>query len=586
MRPIFVVAPPRSGSALLVETLRHAPDVLVAPGALDACIAARCGDRESLTATDATPEIAGALRDALATLAGDARLLDASPLHCQRVPFLHAVFPDATFVYVYREPRRALHDMERPAGESLEELARRWNATTSRLLDDLDALPPGAWMVTAYRPLTAEPQTAVAAVATFLGVRWDGRLPPAPTAETPPPPEIVSELEAVEGITREVAARARDVFARPPARPAPTRARALEIARAEDAVPFRSVSTPSFPDLLWRLGISLVVSTYQSSRLILVRAANATTLNTHFRTFRSPMGVAIANGRLAVGTECQVWEYRNQPAVAPKVEPAGTHDACYVPRKIHVTGDIRVHEIAFAADALWIVNTRFSALCTLDDASSFVPRWRPPFVTHLAAEDRCHLNGMAVVDGRVRYVTALGATNSAGGWREGKATGGLLLDVDSGERVLSGLSMPHSPRRHDDRFFILESGRGSLATADLATGRVETIAELPGFTRGLAFAGPFAFVGLSQVRETNVFGGLPLTERATERQCGVYVVDLRRGQVVAFLRFEGDVREIFDIQVLHGTRYPELLELSSPLVSSSFTIPDAALPDLAAGVRL
>jgi len=346
-----------------------------------------------------------------------------------------------------------------------------------------------------------------------------------------------------------------------------------------DAAPFRSVATSTFPDLLQRLGVTLVVSTYQSGRLVLVRAEDAWTLNTHFRMFRSPMGVAVGKGRLAVGTEREVWDFRNVPAVTAQLEQPRKHDACFVPRKIHVTGDIRVHEIAFASNELWIVNTRFSALCTLDADSSFVPRWRPPFVTHLAAEDRCHLNGMAIDGDRVRYVTALGATNTAGGWRENKAGGGLLLDVDSGEIVLGGLSMPHSPRLYDGRFFLLESGKGTFAAADLAAGRVETIAELPGFTRGLAFAGPFAFVGLSQVRETNVFGGLPLTERLAERQCGVWAVDLRSGAVAGFLRFEGDVREIFDVQVMHGIRYPELLEINSPLVAASFSVPDASLAE-------
>jgi uncharacterized protein (TIGR03032 family) len=348
-----------------------------------------------------------------------------------------------------------------------------------------------------------------------------------------------------------------------------------------DSASFRSVSTQSFPMLLRQLGITLVVSTYQSGRLILVRAETATSLNTHFRMFESPMGIAVGTGRIAIGTEKQVWDYRNVPAVAARLEPTDKHDACFIPRKIHVTGDIRVHEIGFAGGELWLVNTRFSTLCTLDDDSSFVPRWRPPFVTHLAPEDRCHLNGMSIIDDRIRFVSALGTTNTAGGWREHKASGGVLLDVDSGEVVLHGLSMPHSPRRHDGRFFILESGKGTIATADLASGRVETVAELPGFTRGLAFAGPFAFVGLSQVRESNIFGGIPLTERVAERQCGVYVVDLRNGQAVAFLRFEGDVQEIFDVQVLHGVRYPELLELSSPLVATSFTVPDEALADFA-----
>jgi uncharacterized protein (TIGR03032 family) len=336
----------------------------------------------------------------------------------------------------------------------------------------------------------------------------------------------------------------------------------------------------TFPQLLHRLGVSLLVTTYQSGRLIIVRAENATTLNTHFRMFHRPMGVAVADGRIVLGTEREVWDYRNQPALTGKLDPPEKHDACFLPRNMHVTGDIRIHEVGFAAGELWVVNTRFSALCTLDADNSFVPRWRPSFVTHLAAEDRCHLNGMAIVDERVKYVTALGTTNVAGGWREKKAGGGVLLDVDTGETVLHGLSMPHSPRLYGGRFWILESGKGTLAVADLAADRVETVAELPGFTRGLAFAGPFAFVGLSQVRESNPnFGGIPLAERVAERSCGVWAVDLRTGQIVAFLKFEGNVQEIFDIQVL-PMRYPEILESSAELVGVSYTLPDAALAEV------
>jgi uncharacterized protein (TIGR03032 family) len=276
-----------------------------------------------------------------------------------------------------------------------------------------------------------------------------------------------------------------------------------------------------------------------------------------------------------------VWDYRNQREITDRLEPKGRHDACFVPRNVHYTGDIRIHEVGFASNELWVVNTRFSALCTFDADHSFIPRWRPKFVTHLAPEDRCHLNGMSLIDGRVRYVTALAETNEPQGWREAKATGGILIDVDSGEIVARGLSMPHSPRWYAGRFWILESGKGTIATLDLASGRVETIAELPGFTRGLAFAGPFAFVGLSQVRESNIFGGIPLVDRLKERLCGVWVLDLRSGQVVAFLHFQGAVQEIFDVQVLHGLRYPELLEPSSELLATSYVVPDAALADVA-----
>jgi len=345
--------------------------------------------------------------------------------------------------------------------------------------------------------------------------------------------------------------------------------------------PFRSVATSSFAQILHQLGITLAVTTYQSGRVVLLRAPNAATLNTHFRMFRSPMGLALAHNRLAIGCEREIWDYRNMPEVGRKLEPPELHDGCFVPRNVHYTGDIRIHEIGFAADGeLWAVNTRFSTLCTIDRDHSFVPRWRPPFITHLAPEDRCHLNGMTMVDGAVRYVTALGETNAVAGWRETKASGGIVMEVPSGRIVLRGLSMPHSPRIHNGHFWLLESGKGEFNRADLATGAVETIAQLPGFTRGLAFAGPFAFIGLSQVRESNIFGGIPLTDRVEDRRCGVWVIDLRTRGIVAFLQFEGDVREIFDVQVLSRMRYPDLLEPDDALVGVSYVLPDEALKDV------
>jgi uncharacterized protein (TIGR03032 family) len=265
--------------------------------------------------------------------------------------------------------------------------------------------------------------------------------------------------------------------------------------------------------------------------------------------------------------------------VAARLEAAGPVDTCFVPRRRHATGDVRVHDLTFAGDELWLVATRFSCLATLDEHHSFVPRWRPPFVSALAPEDRCHLNGLAVLDGAPRYVTALAATDTRQGWRPGKLDGGLVVDVDTGEVVTTGLCMPHSPRWHDGRLWVLESGRGGLGTIDPDTGRYEEVARLPGFTRGLAFAGGVAFVGLSQVRES-VFDGLPL--EADGRQCGVWVVDLADGRTVGLLRFEGEVQEVYDVLVLPGTRWPELVEPGSELVDSVFQLPDAALADVPA----
>jgi uncharacterized protein (TIGR03032 family) len=224
---------------------------------------------------------------------------------------------------------------------------------------------------------------------------------------------------------------------------------------------------------------------------------------------------------------------------------------------------------------LWLVNTRFSCLCSLDTANSFVPRWRPPFVSALAAEDRCHLNGMAVVDGRPAYVTALGKTDAARGWRDNKRNGGLLLSVPKGDVVIEGLSMPHSPRWYRGNLLLLESGTGSLGVVDQKAGRYEPVAELPGFTRGLDFCERYAFIGLSQVRESAVFSDLPITERA-ERFSGVWVVDLTTGQTVAFVRFEAAVQEIFAVQVLPRLRYPDLINDDEAILSHSFVLPETA----------
>ncbi|MGO9469580.1 MAG: TIGR03032 family protein [Isosphaeraceae bacterium] len=357
--------------------------------------------------------------------------------------------------------------------------------------------------------------------------------------------------------------------------------------KTEPPAPLRAVHTPNFPALLRQFGASLLVTTYQAGKLVMVRD-EGDHLNTHFRAFQAPMGMAISGDRLAFGTTIQVWEFVDVPAVAARLEPPGRHDACFLPRSSHITGNIQIHEMAWGAGAaLWVVNTRFSCLCTIDGSASFTPQWRPPFVSALEPTDRCHLNGLGMVDGRPRYVTALGETDEPAGWRANKAKGGILLDVASGEVITRGLSMPHSPRWYAGRLWVCESGAGTFGFIDPHTGKYAPIAEVPGFTRGLDFAGSLAFVGLSQVRESAVFSGIPITERLNEdqRTCGVCAIDLRSGQVVALLRFETAVQEVFAVTVLPGRRYPELINDDEKLLENSFVVPDAALADVPAALR-
>ena len=534
------------------------------------------------------------------------RMLEKTPKNALRVPFLNAVFPDALFVYLYRDPRPSIASMieawetqrfvtypQLPEwegepwslllppgwrdlrGASLAEIAAaQWDTTTRPLLADLEKLPPQRWCVVDYDAFVADPRADVERVCDFAGVSYDDvTAEPLPlsrhTVSEPAPDKWRAredEMRDAVGRTDESAAAARDLIARPrPARrdpgPPPERLRSSSSTAAprgarSDRRVARGVDLPDGPGR--------------------DRAPRGRRGQHPFPAFDGPMGIAYDDGRLAIGTRTQIQEFRDVPTIAAAL--GAGHDACFVPRRAHHTGDVRVHDLAYAGDELWFVATRFSCLATLDDAHSFVPRWTPPFISGLAAEDRCHLNGLCVVDDEVRYVTALGESDAPGGWRENRARGGVVIDVDSGATIASGLSMPHSPRWHDGRLWVLESGEGGLGILDPETGAYETIARLPGFTRGLSFHGDLAFVGLSEVREGVTFGGLPLTARLEERECGVWVVDVTSGETVAYLRFEDLVEELFEVALLPGLRFPEIAEPDSPAVASAFVVPPVSSP--------
>ncbi|MCA9211946.1 MAG: TIGR03032 family protein [Planctomycetales bacterium] len=350
-----------------------------------------------------------------------------------------------------------------------------------------------------------------------------------------------------------------------------------------DGSQLQSVHTDNLPRILDRFGCSVAVTTYQAGKLILLRSDGAG-LNTHFRSFTQPMGLALSSSRLAIGTDMQIWEYHNVPAVNDKVDTARTHDACFLPRLAHHTGNIQIHEMGWVDNELWFVNTLFSCLCTRSDEHSFVPCWRPPFVTAYAPEDRCHLNGMCVVNGEVRYVTALGRSDTQGGWRDNKKSGGVLIDVPTGEIIASNLCMPHSPRYYGDRLWVLNSGEGGVGVVDRNSGCYDEIARLPGFTRGLCFHGRLAFIGLSQVRDSAVFSGIPVAE-LEERTCGVWVLNIDTGETVGFVRFEEAVREIFAVEMLPGYRFPDVINDNRELMASSYVLPDEALRDVPVGIR-
>ncbi len=321
----------------------------------------------------------------------------------------------------------------------------------------------------------------------------------------------------------------------------------------------RYVASDHFAPLLEQLGISLIVSTYQAGKLIVVGARSGR-MTLEFHNFDRPMGVAhSASGQLAVAARNSIWMLRSAPDIVPRLPTAVRYDHCYLARQAQVTGEIQTHEMAWCGDELWFVNTLFSCLATSHPQHNFVPRWRPRFISGLAAEDRCHLNGMALAGGRPAWVTALGETDTPAGWRPNRAAGGVLIHVDSNEVVLRGLSMPHSPRvANDGGLVLLDSGTGRVGRVDTQRGVLEPIVQLPGYVRGMGLLDRWGWVGLSKIRETSTFGGVPIAERAEDLKCGVAFVDMVAGQTVATLEFQSGVDEIFDVTVLPGHRHVTL----------------------------
>jgi uncharacterized protein (TIGR03032 family) len=307
--------------------------------------------------------------------------------------------------------------------------------------------------------------------------------------------------------------------------------------------------------------LSVALTTYQVGKLYFIGLKPDNGLSVFERSFNRCMGLCTTPNGLYMSSLYQVWRFEN---VLEAGQQQDGYDRLYVPQVGYTTGDLDIHDMAMGNDGrLVFVNTLFGCLATLSESHSFKPLWRPPFISKLAAEDRCHLNGLAMKDGQPAYVTAVSQSDVADGWREHRTSGGVVIDVTSNEIVCTGLSMPHSPRWHNDRLWLLNSGTGDFGYVDLESGRFESLCFCPGYMRGLSFCGHFALVGLSKPRQNKTFSGLALDDnlksRNAEARCGVQVIDLRTGDAVHWLRMEGVVEELYDVVVLPNVRRPMAL---------------------------
>lgn len=321
----------------------------------------------------------------------------------------------------------------------------------------------------------------------------------------------------------------------------------------------------NFTHWLHEQKVSLAFSTYQAGKLFLIGLKQDGKLSVFERTFERAMGLCVQDRALYLATIYQIWRFEN-------MLEAGQHyqgyDALYVPQMSSVTGDIDVHDVVVdKQDQLYFANTLFSCVAEVSPTHSFKPYWQPPFISKLAAEDRCHLNGLAMENNAPAYVTAVSTTDVHEGWREHRRDGGIVMDIRSNEIIAEGLSMPHSPRMHEGSLYFLNSGEGELVKLNPATGAREVICFCPGYARGLSFVVDYAVIGLSKPRENKSFNGLNLNEKLEDKKisprCGLQVVNLRTGDVEHTLAVEGIVTEIYDVAALLGITTPMAIGLKS-----------------------
>jgi uncharacterized protein (TIGR03032 family) len=326
---------------------------------------------------------------------------------------------------------------------------------------------------------------------------------------------------------------------------------------------FEITTSRQFLDWMDEQNLSLAFTTYQIGKLFTLGLKANGELAVFERTFNRCMGLcptARGNG-FWMSSLYQIWRFENSLAPGELVD---SYDRLFIPQLSITTGDCDIHDIAVDADErLLFVNTLFSCLATTSHTHSFRPIWRPPFISRFAAEDRCHLNGLAMREGQAAYVTAVAATDAADGWREHRISGGVAIDVQTNEIVASGLSMPHSPRWYRGELWLCNSGTGEFGRINLVTGHFEPLAFCAGYLRGVAFHGNYALLGTSKPRHTRTFSGLPLDQALAKRQvesrCGIQVVDLRSGDAVHWISIEGTVVELYDVMTLPGVRNPSLI---------------------------
>jgi uncharacterized protein (TIGR03032 family) len=340
----------------------------------------------------------------------------------------------------------------------------------------------------------------------------------------------------------------------------------------EPLAPFSCVYSLNIPELLMQLGCTIAITTYQAGKLLFIGAKDNNALIQLGKNMEKPMGLAFDGERLAVAGRQNVLIYSAAPILAKDYpRKPDTYDNLFLPRAQYYTSLLDIHDLVWVQSKLLMVNTRFSCLAWLDDKYTFLPVWKPKFVTELVPEDRCHLNGVALEADKPVYVSMLGKSDEVNGWRNNKASGGVIMDIESNEIVASELAMPHTPRLIDGSLYVLQSAKGELIKIDTATGRYEVIKKFNGYVRGMAYCKGYLFIGFSRIRAThNVFSNLPVSESATH--AGVAVMHLATATVAGEIIYQNSVEEIYDLQIIPNMR-PGMVNFDQEEKDMAISIP-------------
>lgn len=315
----------------------------------------------------------------------------------------------------------------------------------------------------------------------------------------------------------------------------------------------------SFPEFLQRNNISIALSTYQAGKVIFVSSSNGTSIHLYAKNFKRPMGIAVNENQMAIANRSKVDLFISSPPLAYNFpQKRGHYEALYLPQASYFTGMADIHEIEWGKSGLWAVNTAFSCLCLMDEKYSFVPQWKPYFISELLPEDRCHLNGMAMKDGSPAYVTMFDKTNTKEGWRNGKTETGIIMDVEKQNVIAEGLPMPHSPVLIDNSLFFLLSANGKAMKINTTSGQITEIAKLDNFLRGMSVFNEHLIIGASGLRDSSkAFQGFSIENK--EKSAGIYIIDQHSGEQVAKLTFTDLIKEIFSVKVIPNISKPAII---------------------------